>query len=243
VIRCVVIMLAALMASQAACASFICTDEWGRSYSLTQPMSGDLLSKFKCRPTEPAPPAAPVPLSAAENLSRITAALGLPQPQAVTPKGALSLAVIRTPAAPPEMPDTPLGDQALHALIDSVARRHGHDASLLRAIVHVESRFNPRAVSPKGAIGLMQVMPATGRRVGVSDPQRTLFDPESNLDAGARYLQILVDMFPKRLDLAIAAYNAGEGAVIRYKRSIPPYPETQSYVRQVLAQYSRYRQQ
>jgi Transglycosylase SLT domain len=127
------------------------------------------------------------------------------------------------------------------ALIASAARAHGQDVSLLRAIIHVESGFNPSAVSAKGAIGLMQLMPATARRIGVDTSQRALFDPATNINAGARYLRVLMDMFAGRPDLAIAAYNAGEGAVIRYRRQIPPYPETQGYVKKVLAQYSQYK--
>lgn len=126
-------------------------------------------------------------------------------------------------------------------LISGAARRFDHDASLLRAIVYVESRFNPNALSPKGAIGLMQVMPATARGLGVEAPEKNLFDPETNLLAGARYLRRLIDMFPGRPELAIAAYNAGEGAVIRHRRQIPPYPETRSYVQQVQARYLLYR--
>jgi soluble lytic murein transglycosylase-like protein len=127
------------------------------------------------------------------------------------------------------------------ALIASAARAHGQDVSLLRAIIHVESGFNPSAVSAKGAIGLMQLMPATARRIGVDTSQRALFDPATNINAGARYLRVLMDMFAGRPELAIAAYNAGEGAVIRYRRQIPPYPETQGYVKKVLAQYSQYK--
>jgi soluble lytic murein transglycosylase-like protein len=125
----------------------------------------------------------------------------------------------------------------LRSLINDVARTYGHDAQLLHAIIHVESRFNPNAVSPKGAIGLMQVMPATAERVGVQEPQRTLFDPETNLHAGARYLRLLMDMFSDRPDLAVAAYNAGEGAVLRYQREVPPFRETQAYVRDVMSRY------
>lgn len=129
----------------------------------------------------------------------------------------------------------------LDPMIANAARRHGHDANLLKAIIHVESRFNPNALSSKGAIGLMQVMPATGLRMGVREPDAKLFDPATNLDAGARYLRILMDMFNGQAELAIAAYNAGEGAVLRHGGKIPPYPETVSYVRDVMAQYGRYR--
>ncbi len=132
---------------------------------------------------------------------------------------------------------------ALEGMISVAARKYGHDVDLLRAIVHVESHFNPEALSPKGAIGLMQVMPATGRRLGVDTPRKSLFDPATNLDAGARYLRLLMDMFPDRPDLAVAAYNAGEGAVLRHRRQVPPFPETQAYVRDVMSAYERYRDQ
>jgi soluble lytic murein transglycosylase-like protein len=124
-------------------------------------------------------------------------------------------------------------DPALQRLIEQVARSYQQDSRLLNAIIHVESRFNPLAVSAKGAIGLMQVMPATAERMGLRDPERTLFDPLSNLHAGARYLRLLLDMFHGQLELAIAAYNAGEGAVLKYG-GIPPYPETRAYVREVM---------
>ncbi len=127
------------------------------------------------------------------------------------------------------------------ALIASAAKLHGQDDRLLRAIIHVESGFNPSAVSSKGAIGLMQLMPATARRVGVEAPQRALLDPATNINAGAQYLRMLMDMFSGRPELAIAAYNAGESAVIRYRHQIPPFPETQDYVKKVLAQYSKYK--
>jgi soluble lytic murein transglycosylase-like protein len=134
-----------------------------------------------------------------------------------------------------------VSSELFDALIVSAARAHGQDVSLLRAIIHVESGFNPSAVSPKGAIGLMQLMPATARRVGVDTQRRALFDPATNINAGARYLRMLMDMFSGRLELAIAAYNAGESAVLRHRRQIPPYPETQDYVKKVLARYSQYK--
>jgi soluble lytic murein transglycosylase-like protein len=170
-----------------------------------------------------------------------------PLPPAAPGSGRLALQVDRRPAAAVSpglrLVTVPAADAdaapsaELRSLIDDVARTYGHDAQLLHAIIHVESRFNPNAVSPKGAIGLMQVMPATAERVGVQEPQRTLFDPETNLHAGARYLRLLMDMFSDRPDLAVAAYNAGEGAVLRYQRKVPPFRETQAYVRDVMQRY------
>jgi soluble lytic murein transglycosylase len=117
-------------------------------------------------------------------------------------------------------------------LIEEVARVQGLDADLLRAVVEAESNYDADAISRKGAIGLMQLMPETARGMGVSDP----FHPAENLEAGARYLRRLLDRYQGQLPLALAAYNAGEKAVDRYK-GIPPYPETQGYVKKVLKAY------
>ncbi len=108
--------------------------------------------------------------------------------------------------------------------------------ALIRAVIKVESNYDPRAVSVAGARGLMQIMPQTGLRMGVRD----LFDPRRNILAGTRYLRVLANGFNGDLQLTVAGYNAGEGAVIRYG-GIPPYRETQGYVVQVLAYYHRYR--
>ncbi|MBU1351598.1 MAG: lytic transglycosylase domain-containing protein [Gammaproteobacteria bacterium] len=121
---------------------------------------------------------------------------------------------------------------------------HGVDYELLQAVIAAESGFDATAVSPKGAVGLMQVMPATASRFGVSsDAKRTveqkLADPAVNVHTGARYLRHLLDLFPGRMDLAVAAYNAGEGAVQRAGNQIPAYKETQNYVRTVLGLYAQ----
>jgi soluble lytic murein transglycosylase-like protein len=108
-------------------------------------------------------------------------------------------------------------------------------ASLVRAVIVVESGFNPRAVSKRGAIGLMQLLPATARRYGVKD----IYDPEQNIRAGTRYLRDLLTRFDSNLELALAAYNAGEEAVERYGRHIPPYAETLNYVPSVMRVYQR----
>ena len=114
--------------------------------------------------------------------------------------------------------------------IRAAARRHDVPESLLAAVIAVESGFNSMAVSPKGAKGLMQLMPATARRFGVKD----VFAVEENLNGGAAYLRWLLTQFDNDLRLALAAYNAGEGAVAR-ARGMPPYPETRDYVAKVLA--------
>jgi len=116
--------------------------------------------------------------------------------------------------------------------VERHAKARGLDPNLVHAVIRAESAYRPSAISPKGAVGLMQVMPATGRRFGVED----LESPESNLRAGTAYLRHLLDRF-NNVPLALAAYNAGEGAVIRYGHQIPPYTETQGYVRGILREY------
>jgi soluble lytic murein transglycosylase-like protein len=123
-------------------------------------------------------------------------------------------------------------------LVQDVARQLGLDAQLMVALIAAESGFDPRAVSPKGAVGLMQLMPGTAERYGVradtSTSQRErLMQPETNVRAGALFLRDLLLMFPGRIDLVLAAYNAGPGAVMRAGLRIPDYPETQNYVRTV----------
>ena len=117
--------------------------------------------------------------------------------------------------------------------ITAAARDAGVEPALVHAVISVESAYRPDAVSPKGAIGLMQVMPGTAQRYGVSNPT----DIHNNLRAGSRHLRTLIDMFGDRLDLVLAAYNAGEGAVRKYKNSIPPYRETRGYVPAVMSKY------
>lgn len=120
-------------------------------------------------------------------------------------------------------------------LIAQAAARHQVDAKLLHAVIQTESAYRSDAISSAGAVGLMQLMPATASRFGVIDSN----NPEQNIDGGTRYLRHLIDLFPNSLDLAVAAYNAGENAVLRHNNSIPPYPETQNYVRQVMALYKQ----
>lgn len=120
--------------------------------------------------------------------------------------------------------------------VAAVARRHNIDPLLLHAIAHVESRHNTAAVSRAGALGVLQVMPDTARRFGVTD-RAALHDARTNLEVGASYLKVLQQRFGNDLPLVLAAYNAGEGAVERHGRRIPPFKETQAYVRDVLARY------
>jgi len=119
------------------------------------------------------------------------------------------------------------------ALIAAEARRQKLDPALVKAVIAVESAYDPAAVSSKGAIGLMQLIPGTAERYGV----KTIADPLGNIGGGTHYLKDLIGMFDGDLALALAAYNAGEGAVRQYKNAIPPYPETQQYVRLVMQFY------
>ncbi|MFN7983428.1 MAG: transglycosylase SLT domain-containing protein [Vicinamibacterales bacterium] len=123
---------------------------------------------------------------------------------------------------------TPVVSKVYDPLIRKAAAEHGVDASLVRAVIQVESAYQPRARSSKGAVGLMQVMPATGRQYGITN----LWDPASNIRAGVTHLRTLLDRYP--LALALAAYNAGEAAVDRFS-GIPPFPETVDYVARVRA--------
>lgn len=116
--------------------------------------------------------------------------------------------------------------------IRDASQRYGVPIKLVSAVIRAESGFNPRAVSRKGAQGLMQLMPGTASMLGV----RNSFDPRENIDGGVRHLRSLIDRFPDSLPLALAAYNAGERAVVQY-RGIPPFPETQEYVTKVLHFY------
>jgi soluble lytic murein transglycosylase-like protein len=131
------------------------------------------------------------------------------------------------------------GGNWLDTMIDDTARTYGLESALLHAVISVESNFNPAATSPQGAGGLMQLMPATAKRYGVDN----VFDPAQNLQAGAKYLRDLMDRFDSDLNLTLAAYNAGEGAVIKYGMRIPPFPETTDYVPKVLAHYRKFRAQ
>ncbi|WP_281718893.1 lytic transglycosylase domain-containing protein [Pandoraea apista] len=177
------------------------------------------------------------------------ARLLVPEPRAVAiPELPLVDASVPPDALLPGKPDEPgparvsapaVAPEALpfDALVQRAAEVASVDAALLHAIIDVESGYDPQAVSGRGAIGLMQVLPRTGERFGV----RRLEDPAENVRAGASYIRWLFSRFDGDLPLVLAAYNAGEGAVLRYGRQIPPFPETQSYVRKVMDGYSRLR--
>jgi soluble lytic murein transglycosylase len=126
--------------------------------------------------------------------------------------------------------------QSYDDVITEAARQHGLSFPLLKAVIHVESCFNPQAISKKGAMGLMQIMPENVQRLNINDP----FDPWENIMGGARYLKAMMQRFNGQLSLALAAYNAGPTAVERYN-DIPPYPETVEYVDKVLKFYQHYK--
>ena len=119
--------------------------------------------------------------------------------------------------------------------IAAASRRHKVSPSLIRAVIHAESAFNPSAVSPKGAMGLMQLMKSTSRRFSVRNP----FNPEDNINGGVKFLSYLIKKYKGNLRLVLAAYNAGEGTVQKY-RGVPPYRETQNYITKVLQLQKRY---
>lgn len=141
------------------------------------------------------------------------------------------------PASQINWQNTPLFSQRFSRIIDTVAAEQQLDKALIRAVIHAESAFNPTAVSVKGATGLMQLMPATMQIFSVQNAT----EPEQNIRAGSQYLAKLLADFDGDLPLALAAYNAGPGAVRRYN-GIPPFPETQAYVERVQILLSRYAQ-
>ena len=151
-----------------------------------------------------------------------------------------------SPGAPPKLLaffDVSPNYKAVKHLLREASVAQDIDYELLQAVIATESGFNTHAVSPKGAVGLMQLMPPTAQRYGVKSDKKTpiekkLTDPKTNIRAGSRYLRDLIDLFPGQLELAVAAYNAGEGAVQRAGNRIPNYPETKNYVKTVMQLYS-----
>ena len=120
--------------------------------------------------------------------------------------------------------------------IEAVARSHDLPEGLIHAVIAIESAYDPDAVSRSGAVGLMQLMPETARRYGVTNRR----DPAANLSGGTRYLKDLLERFGNNLELALAGYNAGENAVKKYGNQVPPFSETQSYIRKVIKLYEQY---
>jgi len=138
-----------------------------------------------------------------------------------------------SPAATTKNADWTSGSPTIDQLIRTNANRFGIDPYLVFLVIEKESRFRTRAVSPKGAMGLMQLMPGTARRLGVSKP----FDAAENIRGGIQYMKELMDMFGGKVDLVLASYNAGEGAVLKYGRNVPPYRETRDYVKTIGKRY------
>lgn len=144
---------------------------------------------------------------------------------------------LAAPAVTVQKPLPILANKAQYnRIVAAAARTYGLDGALLHALISVESRYNPKAVSRAGAVGLMQLMPVTALRYGVADS----FDPVQNINGGAQYLSDLLKLFNGDVSLAIAAYNAGENAVVRYGNRIPPFTETRDYVPKVLGFYRKY---
>jgi soluble lytic murein transglycosylase-like protein len=219
---CLRVMVAA--APLQAHAAWRCVDPWGHVYLAGQDLGQ---AGMTCDPGEPEAEAADAAVA----------------PEAAAPPlpAQRGMLVLAPPARVPAwlLPGSAgtASRTAYDALIDSVAQAYGQDAALMRAIVQVESGFDPNAVSPKGAIGLMQVMPSTAALFGLARPQQALFEPESNLRTGAQFLRSLLLRFAGDAELAVAAYNAGPGAVMRSGYAVPAFPETRDYVRNVMALY------
>ncbi len=175
-------------------------------------------------------------------IGRLTSEAALAAGSFVSPNNGVP--TIALPSAPlnahPTIGQSPFANlhSPIAAVIVQTARRYGVDPALALAVAKAESNFDPDAISPKGAIGVMQLMPETAKALGVRNP----FDPAQNIDGGIRYLRQLIDRFGGRMELAVAAYNAGPNAVLRYG-GVPPYPETQSFERSVLSYWKQFKQQ
>jgi len=136
------------------------------------------------------------------------------------------------PLPEPFSPNTPF-----HDVIRAASEHYGVDADLIHCVIAIESNFNPKAVSPKNARGLMQLLPQTAAQLGV----RNIFDPRENIEAGTRYLRDMLARYNNNLTLALAAYNAGPEKVEQYGRRVPPYPETMKYVQRISRSYAHFK--
>ena len=164
-------------------------------------------------------------LLTSKNLNYTSSTAPLTQPTSMNLSGTL---------APGTLGGFTTGNATVDSYIVDSGRRNSVDPLLLYSIMHQESTFKPRAMSYKGARGLMQLMPGTALRFGVSN----IWDPRQNIEGGTRYMRFLLDLFEGDVNLALAGYNAGEGAVMKYGYRIPPYSETQEYVRRISRRYN-----
>ena len=159
------------------------------------------------------------------------------EPEPVQNEPAAVIPAFPLPAAARTAHINPAHRKQYAPMVTAVARKYKLDVALLHAVITVESGYNPNAQSPRGAIGLMQLMPETATRYAV----KNIWDPGDNLSGGAQYLRDLLVLFNNNVSLALAAYNAGEAAVVQAGNQIPPFSETRSYVPRVLAHYASYR--
>jgi len=180
----------------------------------------------------PLPLAAAAPVKGAAQAGANAGVTAISQPLAAGSQTLIPGRGFRAPASKILKGQT-TGDQKIDWLIVSAANYHGIEPLLLYSVMCQESAFNGQAISHKGASGLMQLMPATAARFGVTN----IFDPQQNIYAGAQYLRFLLDTFDGDVNLALAGYNAGENAVKRYGNAVPPYPETINYVRKIRRRY------
>jgi soluble lytic murein transglycosylase-like protein len=207
-------LLSALLSKEAAADVYKYVDGDGHVYYTDKPRHAG----FKLILSSPPPP----PPSYV--YSSLNAARGRRLPSVRVPRRSAQASAVR---AQRQMEYAPL--------INAAAYKYSLDPALLHAVIQAESGYNPEAVSNKGAAGLMQLMPATASRFGVRDR----FDPQENIEGGARYLSALLDMFPQDLKLAVAAYNSGENTVKKFGNQVPPIAETRNYVERVLGYYYR----
>ena len=170
------------------------------------------------------------PLVSPSSLSRMNVTEGLAAREVFRPVGYAGPTI----SASHGMKGFTTGNALYDSYIVDSSRRYGIDPLLIYSQMHQESSFKLNALSNKGASGLMQLMPATARRLGVTN----IYDPKQNIEGGVKYMRMLLDMFGQDVNLALAGYNAGEGAVIKYGRNIPPYNETREYVRRISARYA-----
>jgi hypothetical protein len=211
---------------------------------------GEIQARIAALTPQPIPPPAGAAEGAAafdQTLQRAQSGAGMPGPGSASPSPGQIGGVSVPPASLGSLPSLPLtpdstrlvplqqgGTGQYESLIQTYAAKNGLDPSLVRAVIQTESGGNPRAISSAGAMGLMQLMPGNAQEAGISDP----FDPEQNIAAGTQQLSNLMKEYGGDLDLALAGYNAGPGNVRKYG-GVPPFQETQSYIRKVRAAMGR----